>query len=93
MRCGRPGKIIPEGCEGPGLKNFATCICLSKIYLEEQEEGVYMKTKIFTALTDSGLEKKLNQFLANPSIKFVTASYSWGCSVMVVYEDLSEGTN
>ncbi|AFV21766.1 MULTISPECIES: hypothetical protein [Bacillus] len=51
-----------------------------------------MKTKIFTALTDSGLEKKLNQFLANPSIKFVTASYSWGCSVLVVYEDLSEET-
>lgn len=51
-----------------------------------------MKTKIFTALTDSGLEKKLNQFLANPSIKFVTASYSSGCSVLVVYEDLSEET-
>ncbi|MCU5282756.1 hypothetical protein OCA22_30905 [Bacillus cereus] len=47
-----------------------------------------MKVKIFTTLTENGLEKKVNEFLANPSIKFVSASYSSICSVMIVYEEV-----
>lgn len=50
-----------------------------------------MRIKLFTAFTERGLERKVNTFLSNPSIKLVNACYSW-CTVMITYQEVCEET-
>jgi len=49
-----------------------------------------VKIKVFSAMTEKGLEKKVNAFIAQESIKVLELQHSagYGCaSVMVVYDE------
>ena len=52
-----------------------------------------MKIKVFHAMSEKGLEKKVNPFLAESGIKVLQIQYAAsfnGISVMIVYEDAEQ---
>ena len=51
-----------------------------------------MKIKVFHAMSEKGLEKKANLFLAKSGIKVLQMQYASsfnGISVMIVYEEIT----
>jgi len=57
--------------------------------MDDKEEAIRLKIKVFVAISEKGLEKKANKFLEDPSIHVKDIHYSstiFSYSVLLTYE-------